>query len=331
VIGLNGGRISLLGLAAEHHVRAVLITDGGSALTPAFAEVWREAGAAWVVRSENGLREGFSGRRLAEIAEVFRGAPPGDIDEIDPGFLEPAPATAVRVLALVSLRHRAQPTTVLGEPASRLAEVLTRHPPSVWGAWEPAGNRWDRTELTAFVRQQMPGPVVVVGSGPRSTATITVQRTDRGVEEVSQIHAELGSPEPGRFDSIRLQILTYLSDLAAAAMPLVGLVLARPGPPDLLVRSQIMVPPTPLALLIGPPGVRGLKLDISALIERFGALAVGRPQIPGLLFQLHGSPPDPWSRLDEIVTAIGRDRLSEVLGLTPQLITGPATPANAGR
>ena len=64
VIFLNAGRVSLLAQAQHEGRRVVLVTDELSCLTPAFAEVWREAGAAWVVRSPNGLREGFTGRRL---------------------------------------------------------------------------------------------------------------------------------------------------------------------------------------------------------------------------------------------------------------------------
>jgi hypothetical protein len=333
VIGLDDARVNLLRLAAANGVRAVLVTDGLCALTPAFAEVWREAGAAWVVRGERGLREGFSGRRLSEIVDVLAPAPNAFADDLDLGFLRPPPVTAVQVLALISLRHRAQTSTVLGGPASRLAELLAERPLSVWGAREPAGNRWDRTELTTFARHLMPGPIAVVGSGPGSRATITIQRTDQGVEEVTQLHANLGSPERAPVDHARQRTLTYLSELAGCTMPLVGMVLARPGPSDLLVRPQASWPTTPLALLIGPPAVRRLKLDISDLIARFGARAVGRPQIPGLLFDLAGPDTDPATRLDEVVAALGGDELDEVLGLTsePFAAAGPPQPSFAGR
>ena len=43
VIFLNAGRISLLAQAREQGRRVVLVTDELSCLTPAFAEVWREA------------------------------------------------------------------------------------------------------------------------------------------------------------------------------------------------------------------------------------------------------------------------------------------------
>src|SRR5215211_1998478 len=99
VIFLNAGRVSLLALAREEARRVVLVTDELSLLTPAFAEVWREAGAAWVVRSQNGLREGFSGRRLVHIGEVFTASAIRSVDDVDLDFLRPVPATSVQIMA----------------------------------------------------------------------------------------------------------------------------------------------------------------------------------------------------------------------------------------
>ena len=123
-----------------------LVTDELSCLTPAFAEVWREAGAAWVVRSPNGLREGFTGRRLSEVGEVFIASAIRSVDDVDLGFLRPAPATAVQVLAIISLRHQARLTTILGGPMTELAKITSGATLQVWGAHEPAGNPWRRED-----------------------------------------------------------------------------------------------------------------------------------------------------------------------------------------
>ncbi len=125
VVFLTAGRVSLLTAAAAEDRRVVLVTDELSMLTPAFVEVWREAGAAWVVRSPRGLREGFSGRRLSDIGEVFTDPGVRTIDDIDLGFLRPSPATGVEVLVVVSLRHRPRSSTLLGGPIAALSELLT--------------------------------------------------------------------------------------------------------------------------------------------------------------------------------------------------------------
>ena len=316
VIFLNAGRISLLSQARDEGRRAVLVTDELSYLTPAFAEVWREAGAAWVVRGRNGLREGFTGRRLSEIGEVFTATGIRGVDEIDLGFLRPSPATAVQVMAVISLRHKARATTRLGGPVTGLARFAGGAPPRAWGAHEPAGNLWSREDLTGFAQSQMPGPVLVVAAGVRFRSTIVVQRTKVGIEEITEAHLSLGVPSTVAFEDHRRRLLRYLSDLAENAMPLVGLIMARPGREDLLIPALLQHPPTPMALLIGPPGVRALDLSIDLMRRQFGAVSVGRPRIPGLLFSLGSLGEPTWPALDAILTAMGGDQLNEILGLS---------------
>jgi hypothetical protein len=260
VIFLNAGRISLLAQAHEQGRRVVLVTDELSCLTPAFAEVWREAGAAWVVRGPNGLREGFTGRRLSEVGEVFTAPAIRSIDDVDLGFLRPAPATAVQVMTVVSLRHRARVTTILGGPIADLAKIASGAAPRVWGAHEPAGNLWNREALTRFAQSQMPGPVLLLGVARGFRSTLTVQRTSAGIEEITEAHLSLGVPSTVAFEDHRRRLMSYLSQLAENSMPLVGLIMARPGREDLLIPAFLQHPPTPMALLIGPPGVRALNI-----------------------------------------------------------------------
>jgi Family of unknown function (DUF6177) len=302
VIFLNAGRISLLARAREEGRRVVLVTDELSCLTPAFAEVWREAGAAWVVRSPNGLREGFTGRRLPEVGEVFTAPGIRSVDDVDLGFLRSAPATAVQVMAVISLRHKARSTTILGGPIAGLAKIVSGVAPRVWGAHEPAGNRWNREDLTGFAQSQMPGPVLVVGVGESFRSTLTVQRV----------------PSTVAFEDHRARLLSYLSQLAENSMPLVGLIMARPGREDLLIPAFLQHPPTPMVLLIGPPGVRALDISVDQMRRQFGATSVGRPRIPGLLFSLGSLDEPTWPRLDAILTAIGGDQVNEILGLSPR-------------
>jgi Family of unknown function (DUF6177) len=316
VIFLNAGRVSLLAQAQHEGRRVVLVTDELSCLTPAFAEVWREAGAAWVVRSPNGLREGFTGRRLHDVGEVFTASAIRSVDDVDLGFLRPAPATAVQVLAIISLRHQARLTTILGGPMAELTKIASGSTLQVWGAHEPAGNRWRREDLTTFAQSQMPGPVLVVGVGRRFRSTLTVQRTSAGIEEITEAHLSLGVPSTVAFEDHRNRMITYLAGLAENAMPLVGLIMARPGRDDLLIPAFLQHPPVPTALLIGPPAVRALDISVDQMTRQFGALRVGRPRIPGLLFSLGSLEDATWPLLDEILTAIGGDQVNEILGLS---------------
>jgi len=318
VIFLNAGRISLLAQAQDESRRVVLVTDELCCLTPAFAEVWREAAAAWVVRSANGLREGFTGRQLSEIGEVFTAPRIRSVDDVDLGFLRPAPATAVQVMAVISLRHKARATTILGGPMAEVAKIISGAAPRVWGAHEPAGNRWNREDLTGFAQSQMPGPVLAVGVGTSFRSTLTVQRTSAGIEEITEAHLSLGVPSTVAFEDHRKRIMSYLSGLAENSMPLVGLIMARPGRADLLIPPFLQHPPTPMALLIGPPGVRALDISIDQMRRQFGAVSVGRPRIPGLLFSLGSLGEPTWPVLDAILSAIGGDQVNEILGLSPR-------------
>ena len=144
MIFLNAGRISLLAQARDEGRRVVLVTDELSCLTPAFAEVWREAGAVWVVRSPNGLREGFTGRRLSEVGEVFT-----------------APGSAASMMLILAfcgrrlqLRCRYGSRLIaasgtghddLGGPMDELAKIAT-------GVGLEYGERMSRPETSGIVR-----------------------------------------------------------------------------------------------------------------------------------------------------------------------------------
>jgi hypothetical protein len=113
-----------------------------------------------------------------------------------------------------------------------------------------------------------------------------------------------------------MRLLHYLSELAQNSMPLVGLIMARPGREDLLIPAFLQHPPTPMALLIGPPAVRALGISVDQMKRQFGALGVGRSRIPGLLFSLGSLGEPTWPVLDAILSAMGSDQVSEILGLS---------------
>jgi hypothetical protein len=92
--------------------------------------------------------------------------------------------------------------------------------------------------------------------------------------------------------------------------------MARPGRGDLLIPALLQHPPTPMALLVGPPGVRALDISVDQMRRQFGAVSVGRPRIPGLLFSLGSLGEPTWPMLDAILNAIGGDRVNEILGLS---------------
>jgi hypothetical protein len=322
VIGLTAGRINLVNEATTAGSRVVLVTDDRSSLSPAFDQAWRDAGCGWAIREPAGsIRDGFTGRRLDAVTEVFTTTPPGSIDDMSLEHLQPSLANAVEVDLTLSLRHRARATSILGAPVE-LLNGLVGAPPLTWGVHEPVGNAWDRDELTGFARDSMPADSLLLARSEALAATIEVRRTTEGVEEITQARLSLGTPSTLEFEEKRVRLLDSLAILAATAMPLVAVVLARPGRGDLLVRPRQQHPPSALALLVGAPGVKVLGLAVDRMAGEFGAVVVGRPRIPALLFPL-GTLGDleGWQKLDAILATVDPERLATVLGDSAGLLT----------
>lgn len=332
IIFLTPGRVDLLNRAAAAGRRVVLVTDELSRLTPLLADCWRDAGACWVVKdAQAGLRDGFSGRRLSVLQEVWTAPSGASFDELAINHLRPARPDAIEVTAVVSVRLPARDATVLGEPLTRLTEAIHGAPPQAWGSYEPIGNPWDRTAVTEFLRGRMPRETMVLAASPQMRASISAQRTQHGVEEVTHAHLALVTPTAAQFEATSARLRAALARLAETSMPLVALLMARPGRRDLQLRPVLQSAPAPFALLVGPPAVRSLELQPSLLLERFGAELVGRPRLPGLLFDLGDDGLQAWRTLDEVLSEIGSERLGEAIGLVaPKIAAARAPRANGG-
>lgn len=318
VVFLSADRINLLTQADREGLRVVLATDELTKLTPAFAEVWRNAGAAWVVSSPDGsFREGFSGRRLADLQSVFTTPPVREPDDVAIGYLRPAPTDAVELGVSMSVRHRPRLTTLLGGGVAGIAQAALGRPPHLYGPHEPVGTPWDRDGLTRQIRERMPQESLQVVSGPGLRATLVGRRTSEGVEEITNAQLSLGRPSTLEFERIRTALLDHLADLAEKAMPLITLVLARPGQSDLLIPPRMLHPPAALMMLIGAPAVRALNIPVDKLVAEHGARRVGRPRLPAVLLDL-GTIGDPtWERLDAALAEFDGPELRGLLGLDP--------------
>lgn len=328
VVFLTPGRINLLNRAAAAGRRLALVTDEHSHLTPVFADVWRDSGARWVVRdARGGLREGFGGRRLGTVDEVWTVPQVQTVDDMAIGHLRSSGVDATEVIAIVSVRHPARQTTRLGQTLSGLAHATLGAPPRAWGMSEPVGEPWDPATLTDALRLRMPAETMVFAAGPGLAASITAGRSEHGVEEVTHAHLMV-EPGPDELDAVQTRLRGQLSELAASSMPLVALLLARPGRHDLLRPPLLLAAPTPIALLVGAPAVRSLGLDPGRLHAEHGAEIVGRPRLPALLFRF-GAEPQGWQELDAVVSALGPDVLP-ALGLDAAKLTTDRPPPTDG-
>jgi hypothetical protein len=274
-----------------------------------------------VVRAAGtGLRDGFTGRALESVEDVWRPRPISYADDLAVSHLRPVRLDAMQITAIASVRHPARTSTVLGATVAELSEAVLGSPPRAWGPNEPLGAAWDRRAVTELLRDRMPGEAAVFAGGPGLAAVVSAQRTRFGVEELTNAQLALDRPSEVDFAAVRSRLASALRHLASTSMPLVALLLARPARRDLLVPPFLPPVPLPLTLLIGPPAVRSFDLDPAEMRERHGAETVGRPRVPGLLFDLGPLEPTAWERLDAILSDFDRDQLDAALGLAGPVI-----------
>ena len=228
VVGLSQGRASLLELAARDRRRPVLVTDGTSVLTPVMANVWQRSGGAWVVREVGeGLRNGFTGRRLTRFEDAWLLPPPGGVDEVSVNHLRPSPVETTEVTVVLASRHPARSGTVLGAAVQRIAEAGPTPRTLSWGPHEPVGQRWDSEELTQAVLSGLPDERAAFVAGDGLSAIVAAHRTSHGLEELTHVHLDVGDKDIDEVEEDQERITWAFAELAATVMPLVGLVWAR--------------------------------------------------------------------------------------------------------
>lgn len=343
VVHLSEARSDLLRRASTDGRRVVLVTDERSSLTYPMHDALVGTGGVWVVREDGGtLRDGTDGRVLSSVSAATdrtapvltaagAAAPSGPAAAaVSPVFLRAQPtgdgpvAADVRrrldaplgrqLVVSVSVRHQARRTTLLGRTAEILAERLTGGPVLGWGVREPALVPWDRTALTAYARGRMPedARLVVVGDG--FVGTVVVRRTSAGLEETTQLLVHAGPSASDAARAVVDVVPAALEQLSATLVPLFGLVTTRTGRADLLVPSVLETPVVPLAMLLGPPAVRELGLDLRLMADQHDAQVVGRRRVPGVVVPLGTFDHADWDRLAGVARTLGADRVLAAVG-----------------
>jgi len=231
----------------------------------------------------------------------------------------------VQLVVSWAIRHTAETDTVIGSSVETFMGALDCGEPFSWGTEDLGERLWDTAEMTRFIRTQMPGPThVKIMGGPDNPAalTMTVNRTSLGLEEVLTGFLDAG-PWRNPISVRRVdKVADALGEICVETMPLFAIVLTRGGwmavdsgpltrmAPDV----DSLAPMAPVAMLIGPPGVHDLNVDIDRLCGQFDAKVAGRPQLPALVFPLLSDNEPSQVRLARILTAIGEDKIQSILG-----------------
>ena len=150
-------------------------------------------------------------------------------------------------------------------------------------------------------------------------STVQVGRTSEGLEETTRVWAAV--PGVGRESGARAtaEARELLARAATVGLPLIGISFAAIGAPDHARRATASPQPEPLALLIGPVGIRALGIDAKRWIDEVGGTTVGSPRLPGVLLPLGSTDGGGWGRLNEVLSTLDPERLGELLNLAPHV------------
>lgn len=321
VVALTQGMSDVVGRTAAEGRRPLIVTGAYARMTEPLAEALAAVQGRWIVRTQNdGCYDVATGAPLAS-PELALDLPAGpERAERHPAFLRATLSSRLQLVTTVSTRHRVSRPVRLGGVLETIAEATTGARPEHWGALEPMLAGWDRDDLTERTRRRMPTDsrwaAVSAGAHPL-VATLHVARTSEGLEETTRVLVDVAGADAARESGIGRLGRRTLAAAAGIGMPLIGLTFAAIGSPDLARRATASPAPEPLALLVGPPGVRALGVDATAWTARVGGTIVGSPRLPGVLIPLGSVDGGGWQRLAEVLAPLERDRVWRLLGLSP--------------
>jgi hypothetical protein len=311
-------RADLFIAAARVGKRVVVVTPQGSRLSEIYRDVMEQLAGYWVVRADAGyFYDGMTGRLLHLPQDAVDAALPASLDEVAPAFLEleEAPETIVRFFT--SVRLKAAIDTVIGRGAEAMATLGGASAPESWGRHEPVVHDWDRDNVTEYAQSRIPADTTMTYTGTPAaplTGTISVRRTDKGVEEITSGLVAVGPAHSEQARDAVGRVPDAIDELARFGLPLFAVLFAGLGHRDLALTPHLRPPTTPVGLVLGAPAVRLLGLDLDAQVERFSARIIGRPKIPGFSYPLADTG---WSGLADIMSQVPQQRLLDAIG--PQL------------
>lgn len=322
VIALTTGMSDFLHKTATQGLRPIVVSTEFSRMTQPMAQVLSAVRGHWVVRTrDDGFYDARSGARLSAPAEALT-AGAANADGIHPLFVRAQVASALQVVATVSTRHRVSRPVRLGGVAEAAVDLFTGTEPAAWGALEPLLAPWDRGDLTERSRRRVPldSHWIAVGGGDRPVvSTIQVGRTSEGLEETTRVWAAVPGVGRDAGATATAEAREMLARAGTIGLPLIGVAFAAIGAPDLARRATATPQPEPLALLVGPAGVRALGVDPKRWIGEVGGTVVGSPRLPGVLLPLGSVDGGGWTRLEDVLATLDPARLADLLNLAPHV------------
>lgn len=282
--------------AAEAGLGLQIVSPAGTTLSPAVRDVLGGWPSRWIVQDErDGYYDGLTGAVLRWQDGMFApvAAPDADGDAPVAAVFRNVADTGERQLGLTfRMVHPADEQLVLGGGLETVWRELTGKAPAGWGTAEPANLPWSPRQLTDLAHRRAPEPtwLVVVGDPSRpGLATVSVTRTEAGVEEHVTLAFGYGSGEECPVDA-----LPALAEALATRHHLQSmLVQLRKARRDIAVPPRFEGPGVPLAFVLGAEEVRTLPGDRARRTPLPGTpVALGPKSRPALYYTLPGDPSD---------------------------------------
>lgn len=258
---------------AESGRQSALVTSEDSRLSPFVDAELRRAETTWILRDADGRhRDAVTGMRVGELRYATG---PRMVDGATP-----APAgTADGLVVEAVVRFRPTSTVRMGAVAASILASLEVEPPRTWGFDEPLERPWSLDALTAAARSAMPESSMIRAAGEASV-WIAVRRTPRGLSESTRVLVPpqaLARASQGAVAAIT-NVLTRQFQVELATL------LRYPTAPDGWRLPGRVPAPTPVALVLGPRGVRELGLP-GVLPDGVESSFVGRQRMPSQLLR----------------------------------------------
>ncbi|MDO4900456.1 DUF6177 family protein [Actinomyces sp.] len=304
VVALTEPLADLLHRTATSAQRTILVVPEHSAVTPAFDRLTDATGTIVLIKESGSYRELRSGRLIPHLAQTLEVLAERQL-KISPRHMVQRDVRP-NLTVSISAYHPARRATRLGAVVELVRDHLLPDAGLSWGGYEPAGAFWDRDALTGFCRARMPTVHLVVaghGSGGILTGTLTVSRTDNGLEEYAELNLAGATPATGYRD----RAMALFRALSTQTKPQFALAMRTYARADTSLPVTMRRPPTPLAVLIGAPGMRQLHADAAQVASAHGGETTGYGRRRGLLVPLESNFDADWQPLLDLVRTLDGD------------------------
>ena len=303
--------------AREGRVKPILGTSTAAHLGWFVADELRFSGGLWVVRGEDGaIYDGRSGYRLQRLQDLWE-KPVGGRERLW-SFRELAPNARGAFFFDVFTRERAQERTRCGVVAEHMVAGFGGGRLVRWGECEPLASVWNRADVTGSLRAQMPTSRRHLARGERGeSVSIQVSRTRTGLLEHTRglVPAGVyGRPE-GFSEGVSLAMHPVVTETLQGlvegfrlnvAMVSYSEVVDLDGSLGQIVSRRRM--DVPLAVVIGAPAVRDLRIDVADLSARHDVTPLGLRRAPSLLVRFSGRD-ELWHQLVAFAHDLDQERL----------------------